>query len=106
MLLASEIPVGYANLLRGSETMNGTVEWTTGEDYRSGVLECHAHKCASIFCRHYTTIFNAIKLSKHSSHHLVLSASSYAVRTLDLLHSVNHCFSSQLSLSDVYTQSS
>ena len=29
----------------GVERWNGTVEWTTGVDYWTGLLECHAHKC-------------------------------------------------------------
>ena len=30
----------------GLERWNGTVEWTTGVEYWTGLLECHAHNLA------------------------------------------------------------
>ena len=32
----------------GLERWNGTVEWTTGVEYWTGLLECHAHSIGKI----------------------------------------------------------
>ena len=36
--------------LGGLERWNGTVEWTTGVEYWTGLLECHAHRCILYQC--------------------------------------------------------
>ena len=36
----------------GLERWNGTVEWTTGVEYWTGLLECHAHYVSSMVTSH------------------------------------------------------
>ena len=37
----------------GVERRTGTVEWTTGVEYWTGLLECHAHKSAHARIKRY-----------------------------------------------------
>ena len=37
----------------GVERQTGTVEWTTGVEYWTGLLECHAHKSAHALIKRY-----------------------------------------------------
>ena len=37
----------------GVERQTGRVEWTTGVEYWTGLLECHAHKSVHVHIKRY-----------------------------------------------------